>query len=425
MTIDTSPALAAGRPGRRRRSDTEPRHTSPPPSDPRALAALRRQALNHLATLATAQQERFGRLTRLACDLFDVAFAAVAIPDEASFWVKSSFGTWCPEYPIDHKFFRDALASSAVTICPDTARDPRWSDVLQVVGGQIRFFASVPLRDSNGADLGVFCIGDRRRRELDDASVYLLKEIAGWVERELTAASDTPAVGVQDRLVPETPPQIDGYEVAAVTVPAGDVGGDLYDWVRAGDDVALMLADVEGQDATAAIICATLRAALRVALYGDRGRDDAPFAHMAEMVAKTANLLEGDLRRVQKLAAVFLATVSPREHRLTWVDAGHGLAVLAHEDGSFNWLGRGGLPLGLNAGRHWEQHHCTFAPGDTLLLFSDGLLARDGGLCSSLADVQEMLRQSRRPSEIITKISDLLAVLSPTEDVTVIAVQRQ
>src|SRR5438093_9460604 len=74
------------------------------------------------------------------------------------------------------------------------------------------------------------------------------------------------AVQIQRALLPKERPLLDGYELAAACIPAQDVGGDFYDWVGPqGGQLDLTVADVMGKGVGAALVMATLRAALRSA----------------------------------------------------------------------------------------------------------------------------------------------------------------
>lgn len=84
--------------------------------------------------------------------------------------------------------------------------------------------------------------------------------------------------------------------------------------------------------------------------------------------------LDSDLDRAQSLVTAFLGYLRPAEHLLRWSDAGHGLAVVVPVDGPVAWLRSGDLPIGVDGDADWSTHSRRLAPGDRIVVFSDGVL---------------------------------------------------
>jgi phosphoserine phosphatase RsbU/P len=172
---------------------------------------------------------------------------------------------------------------------------------------------------------------------------------------------------VQANLLPRTVPQIPGFELAAVCVPAFEVGGDFYDWLEpAPGTFAFALGDVMGKGMPAALWMATARTAMRAAV-----RHHAP-ADAVECMLKS---LAEDLEHSEQFITLFLAQLDVTSRRLTYVDAGHGLTFLRRGDGQTRQvLEPRGLPLGVLMGESYQDGILALQPGDTLIVYSDGLL---------------------------------------------------
>jgi PAS domain S-box-containing protein len=155
---------------------------------------LERQfALDQSGLLDSGPEERFDRLTRMACKIFDVPIALVSLIDRNRQWFKSCQGLAAPETPRDISFCGHAILHSDLFIIEDTHQDDRFSDNPLVKDApSIRFYAGAPLHNSEGYRLGTMCLIDRKPRRFDDEDQALLRELADCIEREINiqAASE-------------------------------------------------------------------------------------------------------------------------------------------------------------------------------------------------------------------------------------------
>jgi len=174
------------------------------------------------------------------------------------------------------------------------------------------------------------------------------------------------AARVQAKLLPAELPQLPGFEIAARCLPAYQVGGDFYDWQQiSADSFTLTLGDVMGKGLAAAMLMATVRASLRAV-----ARTCTP----AEALRQAAEALRPDLDNSESFVTLFHARLELTDRCLTYVDCGHGLVYMLRADGSVEELLPRGLPLGVSAGEPFQEGTTRFAPGDALVLFSDGLI---------------------------------------------------
>ena len=188
------------------------------------------------------------------------------------------------------------------------------------------------------------------------------------------------AAEVQARLLPSIVPSLPGFDLAARCLPAHDVGGDFYDWQTDADgSVTITLGDVMGKGMPAALLMATVRAALRAI---------GPHRPPAEAVAEVNRALHEDLSASGSFVTLFHGRLDPASLTFRFVDAGHGHVAVQRHGGDIETLQPGGLPIGITAAARYDEGCVTFAAGDALILFSDGLI----DACPELADTPAALK---------------------------------
>jgi phosphoribosyl 1,2-cyclic phosphodiesterase/CheY-like chemotaxis protein len=143
-------------------------------------------ALDALGILDTEPEERFDRLTRIAAATFDVPIALVSLIDRDRQWFKSACGGIFSESPRDMSFCAHAILDDRVMVVPDALSDPRFADNPAVVGEpRVRFYAGSPLVIDSGIRVGTLCLADTRPRDLDQARIEALSDLADLVVQEL------------------------------------------------------------------------------------------------------------------------------------------------------------------------------------------------------------------------------------------------
>ena len=198
---------------------------------------------------------------------------------------------------------------------------------------------------------------DRMRRQIE-ASYRVLRE-RDALEREMNVARE-----VQRELLPHAAPTFEKLEVAGVCRPAVAVGGDYYDFLQHSDGrPGLVIADVSGKGAPAALLMASLQASMR-SLF--------PIAMDPGLLAERLNDALCRSSSVARYATAFLADFDPATRRMTYSNAGHlpGLIIRGAETIRCE---EGGLPIGLFEGIKYETGSLALAPGDLLALFTDGV----------------------------------------------------
>jgi phosphoserine phosphatase RsbU/P len=165
-----------------------------------------------------------------------------------------------------------------------------------------------------------------------------------------------------------------GERTAAIDVvlePAQEVGGDLVDHFRVGDDLLVIsVGDVSDKGAGAALMMARTHSLVR----GLAARPDAAalFRHPEKAMA-LANAALTSANPADMFVTYLLATVDVAAERLLYVRAGHVPPYLRRRDGSLERLGElGGLPLGVAGGAVYKAADTAFAAGDAILVLTDG-----------------------------------------------------
>jgi len=169
---------------------------------------------------------------------------------------------------------------------------------------------------------------------------------------------------IQQTLLPKSLPGLPGYDVAAFYQPAREVGGDFYDFLQLPDgQLGLIVGDVSGKGVPAALVMAITRTMLHAAYrLGSPG----------EILEQVNNTLYPDIPP-NMFVTCLAALLDSRTGRLQYANAGHDLPYLRHADG-VGELRATGMPLGLMPGMSYEQKEIMLKPGDSVLLYSDGLV---------------------------------------------------
>ena len=199
-------------------------------------------------------------------------------------------------------------------------------------------------------------------------NAYLYQEA---LEARRLQAEMEEAEKIQQTLIPDTLPEIPGYEATGLYQPRGGVGGDYYDCIPESNNTwGLTIADVSGKGMQAALLMATLRAGLRSEASR---RTDLP------SMALTLNSLLNASGTFGKYATFFFAQLEAETDKVTSINAGHNDPMVIRSDGSCEWLNKGGVMLGIfpddmiTTMPPFEQETTKLASGDIILFYTDGV----------------------------------------------------
>ena len=263
---------------------------------------------------------------------------------------------------------REALTATFRVVHPDDQRIR-----------QIRVFAE-PVVDVVGAVVAL-------RGAFQDVSDHYHTQVALAATRDQLADSEQRvaeehllALRLQQAIMPpdEQPVEAAGIDVAVRYRPVGEghlVGGDWYDTLMLpGKDILLVVGDVAGHGIDAVTGMVAARNSLRA------------LAITGEGPAELLRMLNGVMCELTSgvVGTVICGLYSPDTHVLRWARAGHLPPVLVSGESARELPLPGGLLLGMDADADYEEATQLLRPGDTLLLFTDGLIERRG---ESIVDV--------------------------------------
>jgi sigma-B regulation protein RsbU (phosphoserine phosphatase) len=168
---------------------------------------------------------------------------------------------------------------------------------------------------------------------------------------------------VQQALLPETEPAIQGWEIWLSTTPAYEVGGDLVDHIFYNRHHSLVLADVSGKGLAAALFMAKLQATIRALV--------AETPDLTTLGRKINAIFFRDTRR-QSFASLLLINLGTEPGKLTLLNAGH-LPPLIARNGVLEELPKGSSAIGLSSASEFKELEITLQTGDLLFGYTDGL----------------------------------------------------
>lgn len=386
--------------------------TTAPPAAAEAdrLAAVRRLALLDSPT------DRFDHVVRLAQRLFDVPIAMINLVDAHRQQPVAAVGTDRRDLPRAEAFCPHTLAADAGwMVVEDTRADARFADNPLVVGGaQLRFYAGNALVSPSGARVGALCILDDKPRTMSAEDLALLHDLSRWLEGELIRDQDTRRTVTVQRALAQLPPSpFPDVSLAAAGSAAYEVSGDFHDVTVVDGRLQVAVADVMGKGTAAGMIGAGIRGALRASSPG------MPLAETFRRVNRTA---ADDLERTSAFVTMFALRLGDGG-RVDYTDAGHGLALLVSATG-VRRLSAEGLPLGVDPGQEWQVRSADLAPGDAIVVVSDGLAGSVTELMALGPTVQRLLAAGAGPKAVVERLMELSSSAERLDDRTVVVLHR-
>jgi predicted ester cyclase len=180
------------------------------------------------------------------------------------------------------------------------------------------------------------------------------------IEQELQVARQ-----IQQALLPEATPQLDGWELTTYYEPAREVGGDFYDFLEFEDGrVGLVVGDATGKGMPAALVMSTTRGMLRAVVQS--------LESPGEVLARVNEALVADIPPSTFVTCLY-AILDPKSGSLKYANAGHDLPYLWH-GGDAKELRARGMPLGLMPSMNYEEKEIVIDAGEGVLFYSDGLV---------------------------------------------------
>ena len=201
--------------------------------------------------------------------------------------------------------------------------------------------------------------------EMDYTSSVCLEDLSEPERKRLEAELELSAI-VQRALLPQTPPDIPGVELAAFSRPAEIVSGDYFDFFQFRDGAhGLVIADIPGHGVSSGMLMSSLQAAIRTM---------APETDSPSEILTRINRFYIHNINFTTFVTVFLASYNPVTRALTYASAGHNPPLVVHKrGGGTTWLKPTGPAIGLAEEFHPKTEQVTLERGDLLFLYTDGV----------------------------------------------------
>ncbi|MBI3406588.1 MAG: serine/threonine-protein phosphatase [Acidobacteria bacterium] len=230
---------------------------------------------------------------------------------------------------------------------------------------------------------------------------------------------------IQRWLMLESPPPVPGCEIAFATRPANTVAGDYYDVLQRlprdsqpSDRWLLVVADVAGKSVPAALLMATFQASLQTL--------SAAAESLAELVDGVNRYASAHSLGGMRFTTAFVAELDTSSRELTYVNAGHNAPILRRAAGTCERLDIGGMPFGIDPAAKFETGKTQLAPGDYLLIFTDGLVEAVNDREEEYSDARLLGLFSQMPHEsaaatlqsIMKSVDDFVGTARQHDDTT-------
>ncbi|MDI5964975.1 PP2C family protein-serine/threonine phosphatase [Streptantibioticus silvisoli] len=387
----------------------------------RRLAAVSRYDI-----LDTPSDGTFDKIASLAARIFDAPMATVAIVDSDRVWFKAAHGLRdVAEIARDPDLSAPVIPHQGPYVVTDALDDPRTAGSSLVRGELgVRFYAAAPITTADGHRLGSVNVLDTRPRRPTEDQLAGLQELAALVmdqlelrlaaqhtvaaERERRADAERLARTLQRTLLPPALPTVPGLRAAAAyhTASVDEVGGDFYDLFPLDDGRwAFFLGDVCGKGAAAAALTSLTRYTLRAAAIYDPD----PCTALANLDTVLKGEYQGDTPRFCTAVFGVLDAEPDGSFTVTLAGGGHPPTLAVRADGTVEPVSTaGGQLIGLLPDPHFVQTTTRLAPGDALLLYTDGLIearTADGSMLGEEGLTRHLATRAARGAE------DLLATV--------------
>jgi len=173
---------------------------------------------------------------------------------------------------------------------------------------------------------------------------------------------------IQESFLPEEIPSLMGWQLSAILEPARETSGDYYDFIPLPNGhVGIVVADVADKGAAAALYMTSSRTLLRSYAVEYPSRPELVLSHVNQRILTETH--------AGLFVTIFYGILDPIAGKLIYCNAGHNppYVLSSQEDGAVHALQKTGMALGIAEGGTWDQREVMIAPGDVLIMYTDGL----------------------------------------------------
>jgi sigma-B regulation protein RsbU (phosphoserine phosphatase) len=232
------------------------------------------------------------------------------------------------------------------------------------------------------------------------------------------------AAQIQKDFLPKKNPVCDRLDIAWMFIPCNQVGGDYYDFISIDPcRLALIVADVSGKGISAALLMASLRAAL-IAEVGPQFR--------LENVAAKLNDFVHSSSAPNRFISCFVCDLDMTTGQLRYVNAGHNPPIIISKDSKVRRLDPTGFCLGMFPSVSYDVAEVTVDKGETVVLYTDGITDARNSANKDFGEdtlISLLKKSAKKPAaEIVSKVNAELGSFSSGvdafDDMTLIVLKR-
>ncbi|MGD8897470.1 MAG: SpoIIE family protein phosphatase [Acidobacteriota bacterium] len=349
--------------------------------------------------------------------VLDRAFAHLR-PEEGMILLKNSLGELdqsatrrlpgaSGEFLYSRSLAKEVAEKGQAALVLDAQTDIRFAAAESILSSGVRTLVAAPLLAPD-ANLGMIVLSSRvhvrRYSEEDMELLVALASVAALRIRNISLAEEaarrraleremTIARQIQIALLPEKLPEVPGYSLFATNDASRSVSGDFYEVQtrpETGEPV-IVIADVSGKGMSASLVAASLDALLMGPIE---------VGHPTDAICARVSRRLNARTPPERYATAIIASLDPKTGILSYTNAGHNAGLLVRADGSSERMDGNGLPLGLFPVAEYDRAELTLAPGDLVVLYTDGITeaANQAGEEFGLGRLEEVVKgQVREP----------------------------
>ncbi len=262
-------------------------------------------------------------------------------------------------------------------------------------------------------------IASQSAQIVENARLYEEEKTLMKLQEETRLARD-----IQINLLPESNPDIPGYDIAGKSIPALSVGGDYYDFILMDDNnITVCLGDISGKGMPAALLMSNLQATIRgQTLIGGLPKDCICRSNKLLFRSTDAN----------KFATLFLGTLNIVKNEFCYTNAGHDPPMLFKNKSELMLLKTGGLILGFIDNIEYKCETISFEKGDLCVIYSDGITESMDTSGNEFGEerLTSLVKENTNlsSSKIIEKILETVIVHSrgvpQSDDITIVVIKK-
>jgi sigma-B regulation protein RsbU (phosphoserine phosphatase) len=251
-------------------------------------------------------------------------------------------------------------------------------------------------------------------------NAMLLEEV---IEKERMEGELAIARDLQTSMLPAACPHMEGFKLAATSIPAREVGGDFFDFIDIGEDrVGLVIGDVTGKSVSGALVMSASRSVFRML--------SEETLTVGEIMTRANRRTKKDIKKGMFVALLY-AVLNASERTLSLCSAGQTQPIyLSAETGKAGLVETEGdtFPLGILDGAEYQETRLQLALGDKIVFYTDGIVeAMNGqGEIFGFERLLQVVQETGSPSadkllkEIVDKVNTFAGGAAQHDDLTVI-----